>query len=105
MASLISITEKYLKKYYPLNSCRAQWLWAHQADGEDFDGFFCRVLALGKESEVHTFDETAGNIMVLCAGTGPHWTGVPGWQAMAASLSWETSYAKSHRAGRSERSE
>ena len=26
------------------------------------------MLALGKESEAHTFDETAGNIMVLCAG-------------------------------------
>ena len=37
-------------------------------EGEDFDCFFRRVLALGKESEAHTFDETAGNIMVLCAG-------------------------------------
>ena len=27
-----------------------------------------RVLALDKESEAHMFDETAGNIMVLCAG-------------------------------------
>ena len=40
-------------------------------EGEDFDRFFRRVLALGKESEAHTFDETAGNIMVLCAEPGP----------------------------------
>ena len=68
LSSLISITEKYLKKKHPLNSCRVQWLRARQADGEDFDCFFRRVLALGKESEAHTFNETAGNIMVLCAG-------------------------------------
>ena len=68
IASLISIIEKYLKKEHPLNSRRAQWLRARQANGEDFDCFFRRVLALGKESEAHTFDETAGNIMVLCAG-------------------------------------
>ena len=68
IASLISIIEKYLKKEHPLNSRRAQWLRARQADGQDFDCFFCRVLALGKESEAHTFDETAGKIMVLCAG-------------------------------------
>ena len=36
--------------------------------GRDFDCFLRRVLALGKESEAHTFDETTGNIMVLCAG-------------------------------------
>ena len=59
----MAITEKYLKKEHPLNSRRAQWLRARQAEGEDFDCFFRRVLALG-----HTFDETAGNIMVLCAG-------------------------------------
>ena len=68
VASLIAITEKYLKKEHPLNSCRAQWLRARQADGEDFNCFFQRILALGKESEAHTFYETAGNIMVLCAG-------------------------------------
>ena len=68
LTSLVAITEKYLKKEHPLNSRRAQWLRARQAEGEDFDCFFRRVLALGKESEAHTFDETAGNIMVLCAG-------------------------------------
>ena len=68
LSSLVSITEKYLKKEHRLNSRRAQWLRARQADGEDFDCFFRRVLALGKESEAHTFDETAGNIMVFCAG-------------------------------------
>ena len=61
IASLIAITEKYLKKEHPLNSRRAQWLRAHQGNDEDFDCFFRRVLA-------HTFDETARNIMVLCAG-------------------------------------
>ena len=68
IASLISITEKYLKKEHPLNSCRTQWLRALQADGKDFNCFFRRILALRKESEAHTFDETAGNIMFLCAG-------------------------------------
>ena len=68
VASHITITEKYLKKEHPLNSRHAQWLCARQADGEDFDCFFRCVLALGKESEAHTFDETAGNIMVLCTG-------------------------------------
>ena len=68
LSSLVSITEKYLKKEHPLNSRRAQWLRARQAEGEDFDCFFRRVLAPGKESDAHTFDETTGNIMVLCAG-------------------------------------
>ena len=57
-----------MKKEHPLNSRRVQWLRARQAEGEDFECVFRRVLALGKESEAHTFDETAGNIMVLCAG-------------------------------------
>ena len=47
LSSLISITEKYLKKEHLLNSRCAQWLRAHQADGEDFDCFFRHVLALG----------------------------------------------------------
>ena len=38
-----------------------------QGDSEDFDCFFRCVLALGKESEALTFDETAGNILLLCA--------------------------------------
>ena len=67
IASLVTITKKYLKKEHPLNSIRAQWLQAHQGEQEDFDCFFRRVLPLSKESEAHTFDETAGNIRVLCA--------------------------------------
>ena len=67
IASLIAITEKYLKKEHPLNSCHAQWLRARQGNSKDFDCFFRCVLTLCKESEAHTFDKTAGNIMVLCA--------------------------------------
>ena len=40
IASLIAITEKYLKKEHPLNFRRAQWLHARQGDGEDFNCFF-----------------------------------------------------------------
>ena len=65
---LAAMTEKYLKKEPPLNSSHAQWLLVKQGDQEDFDCFFLRVLALGKEFEAHTFDETTENIMVLCAG-------------------------------------
>ena len=59
---------KFLEKAYAQLIAMDAASFERYKEGEDFDRFFRRVLALGKESEAHTFDETAGNIMVLCAG-------------------------------------